>query len=81
MPNVAIVLAPIGEYRAPRCVIDEFIPGEITVTSLDHCQEIAVFREGEWKYATAYDDQGYPVAMFDAGARPRRSFVAARMAS
>lgn len=40
MANIAIVLAPVGEYRAPRCVIDEFEPGELTVTSLDHCQEV-----------------------------------------
>lgn len=81
MANIAIVLAPVGEYRAPRCVIDEFEPGELTVTSLDHCQEVAVFKAGEWRFATAYDDQGYPVAMFEADTRERRVFVAARMAS
>ena len=57
------VVMPIGEYTAPRCVVDQDVPGELTVTD-EHDNVMRVFYEGEWLSATCYDEQGYPLYEF-----------------
>ena len=58
------VVMPIGELTAPRCAVDQFKAGELTVTSLDDGHTVSVFYEGEWLSATCYDEQGYPLYEF-----------------
>ncbi len=57
MSSIRVVM-PIGEYTAPRANIDEFFPGELTVTAADDDRVMRVFRDGEWLHAAAYDEQG-----------------------
>lgn len=53
MTSVVVVM-PIGTYSIARCAVDQFTPGELTVTSQYDDAIVRVFHDGEWLHATAY---------------------------
>ncbi len=63
--SIEIQLLPIGSYSNSNAVLDEFTPGELTVTST-HPSLTRVYRPGTWTDATTYDERGYPLASFKA---------------
>lgn len=55
------VVTPLGESTFPRCTVDEFVTGVLTVSSVDTQEPIREFEQFEWLHATAYTEAGYPV--------------------
>jgi hypothetical protein len=70
------VVMPIGEYTAPRCLVDQDVPGELTVTD-EHDNVMRVFYEGEWLSATCYGEGGHPLYWFHSELLERRAREAA----
>jgi hypothetical protein len=71
MSHVKVIM-PVGQYTAPRCHIDEFFPGELTISTDDeHNYIMRVFREDEWLSATGYDSHGNPVSFISRTAQDR----------
>lgn len=58
-PRVTIERAGGTLLTYPRCVLDEFREGYITITSYDSFDVVAEFKPGEWKEAKQFDPLGY----------------------
>ena len=50
----------------PRCTIDEFTVGDLTVSSTDTGDEVRTFVRGTWREAIAYDERGNVLIAFTA---------------
>lgn len=58
-PYVRVTLLPVGEATFPRCDVDEFVKGVLTVTSMDDGYVMREYQPGQWAEAVAYDAFGH----------------------
>lgn len=64
IPMVVVEKLPFGFSHFMLAVVDEFTPGELTVTTSETDRVMATFRKGTWLTAIQYDSHGYPLCTF-----------------
>lgn len=51
----------IGELHAPRCVADVFDNDVLTISAIDDGHVLRTIPPGDWKTATVFSANGYPL--------------------
>lgn len=59
--SYAVVTLPIGSACFSRCHADVFTVDTLTITSMDDETVIKTYQPGQWKDATVFDTDGYPL--------------------